>query len=110
MHVSIRHGDKYMKKICIMAELRSFNKNYLDFYDAIKEYVTDWGIKNHPLSNVWFIESENSVQELFDRLKQFVDKDDFIFIMNVSDVHDYEGLMMKPFWKWLKNDEIICNQ
>ncbi len=85
----------------ITYDLHTPGQNYTALYDAIKKY--EW---QHPLDSVWFVAiSQNDYAEkLYEHLKQFIGKDDHLFITKI-DGSDRQGWMQGEFVQWLKDKE-----
>ena len=81
----------------ITYDLNREGQDYQELYDSIesyREYI-------HPLDSTWFIHTDSSVNEVSGYLESLIDKNDYIFVCEVTE--NRFGWMKKSFWKWLKD-------
>ena len=88
----------------IIYDLRNPGRDYNGLYETIKSLSSDW---QHPLESTWFIyiSQELSSQAIFEKLKEHIDKNDNLFIINVNNSKDRQGWMHKTFWKWITDKQ-----
>ena len=91
-----------MKKYLISYDLRWTWHNYMPFYNIIKELSSRY---LHVMENAWFIESELTAKEIYNKLKTQLFEKDQIFIVEITDVTNYSGFLITSGWKWLKGEE-----
>jgi hypothetical protein len=91
-----------MKKYLISYDLRWTWHNYMPFYDALKALSTKY---IHFIENSWFIESELTASEIYNKLKIELFEQDQIFIVEITNVTNYSGFFVTSAWKWLKGEE-----
>lgn len=84
----------------ISYELRRPGQNYDDLYETIKT-APSWC---HPMTSHWFIRTEESVNTWVTRLRNVMDQNDFIFVVNITG-QDRQGWMPQSAWDWLNQNE-----
>lgn len=72
-------------------------KNYPKLFEAIKSYGS-WA---HALDSVWLVKTSRSVGEIRDHLKQYVDSNDQLKVVRVSDWATLN--LPKKITDWMKN-------
>ncbi len=60
-------------------DLNKTGQNYNGLYDAIKSYGT-WA---HGLDSTWFIETNETSSQIFDRLAPSIDSNDYLFVTRI---------------------------
>ena len=80
----------------ISYDLRQPNRDYTKLYEEIKK------INNfiHPLESNWFVKSELSANDIYNRLKPHIDNNDLLLVIKV-DENNKQGWMVRSFWDWL---------
>ena len=86
-----------MKNYIISYWLKDCSKNYFPFYDAIKKNYPKY---QHPLEESWLVQTDDSAQEIFEKIRPFLPETDCIFVAEITD--NYAGWMFKSIWAWLK--------
>ena len=86
-----------MKKYCISYDLNKSDKNYDGLISAIQQYDC---IK--ALYSTWFVKSNSSASDIYYNLKQYIDSNDHIFVIEVNTSNE-QGWMPKSVWDWLNN-------
>ena len=83
----------------ITYDLNAPGKNYTALYNALKTY--DY-IRDPGLDSVWFVSTSRSAGEVYDHLRDYIDRSDKIII---SEVHadTYEGWLHKDVWTWINS-------
>ncbi len=66
----------------ITYDLKKPGKNYDDLYDAIKK-LGSW---SHYLDSTWLVSTHHSATEINDKLKTIIDKNDSLFISEVTKI------------------------
>jgi hypothetical protein len=79
----------------ISYELKKPNQDYADLYNAIKG-VGSWA---HCPTSHWFVDTQLSANQIYDRLKPFLGGNDLIFITTVG--RDYRGILSQEVLNWL---------
>ena len=92
-----------MKRYIITYTFRDMTRNFMDFYDAIKENVEDY---RHIMESAWIVKTDKTAKELRDALMPFMTfKDhccDFLFVGELGD--DCDGMIAKSYWEFFKDD------
>ena len=71
---------------------------YEDFADAVDEYPA-W---RHLFGTQWFVCSEDSAEEVYRNLSQYLFDGDFIFVCDIGD--EYASYLPKETVEWMKNN------
>ncbi len=82
--------------LSISYDLNKAGQNYSDLYDTIKTapgYI-------RAMDSYWFIYTSESVNTWSDRLRQVIDKNDNIFIVDITG-QSRQGWMKQSVWDWL---------
>lgn len=91
-----------MKTYIISYQLRHFDKNYMPFYQDIKDnYPNKWF---HILEESWFIKTDDSAEEIYKKIKTNLAEDDSIFISEII-MDNKAGWMARSGWDFLKKPE-----
>jgi hypothetical protein len=80
----------------ISYDLKQPGRNYDDLYDAIKS-AGDWA---HAMDSLWFIKTTESVDVWSNRLRQVLDQNDWLFVVDITG-QSRQGWMKKEVWDWL---------
>jgi hypothetical protein len=83
----------------ISYDLRKPGRNYNDLYDTIKS-APSW---EHAMDSLWFIKTNESVDVWSDRLRQVMDQNDWLFVVDITGKNRH-GWMKKSIWKWLEEN------
>jgi hypothetical protein len=86
-----------MKVYLINYDLNKSGQDYTDLINEIKK-STGW-IKY--LKSGWFIATNESVEQVYTRLRKWMDNNDEILINQFTS--PYYGWLSKTVWEWLKN-------
>ena len=61
----------------------------------------------HHLDDTWFVATQETAEQLFNRVSPFFDSRDFYVIVKVwaspNDIAAAQGLMPKTFWDWFND-------
>lgn len=70
-----------------------------DYEELIKELKrsSDWW---HYLKSTWLIYTNETAEQIYQRIGKFIDKNDYILIINVG--KDYHGWLPNDAWDWIK--------
>jgi hypothetical protein len=82
--------------ISISYDLRTPGQNYNHLYEKIKS-APDWC---HAMDSLWFISTNESVETWSERLKSCMDKNDYLFLVDITG-RSRQGWMKKDVWEWL---------
>ena len=86
--------------LLISYDLKSPDKDYESLYKAIKNSGSTWW---HYLESMWLVKTTNSPKEVFDIIHPSMDKDDSLFITELSD--NYYGWLPTKAWEWIRNNK-----
>ena len=82
--------------ILISYDLIQPSRNYQALYDAIKK-APAWC---HAMESMWFVYTKESVNLWTKRLRQAIDENDSLFVVDITN-KSRSGWLSKDFWKWL---------
>jgi hypothetical protein len=82
--------------LLITYDLNAPGKNYDRLYEEIKKAGTWW----HHLDSTWLIETQSSPQQWYERLAPHIDRNDFLFVIEVE--RNYWGQLPQEAWEWLR--------
>ncbi len=89
-----------MRKLySVSYDLRQPGRDYEDLYVAIQ----NCGSYFHALESTWFVRSELSANDIYERLKDHKDANDHVVISEVNSVNQ-QGWMMRTFWEWISDE------
>lgn len=74
------------------------NDNYNLLEKELKKYKKWW----HYLDRIWIIISDETPQEIWDKIKNKINKHNSFLIIEVKD--NSEGWMERSAWDWIKNN------
>ena len=81
----------------ISYDLNKPGQQYPNLYDTIKK-APSWA---HAMDSLWFISTNESVKTWSDRLKQAIDNNDDLFVVDITG-QPRQGWMNQKIWDWLK--------
>lgn len=84
-----------MTAFCISYDLNSPGKNYNSLYTAIKAL----GDYRHDLDSTWLVNTSLSANQVYEKLKPSIDKNDRLLIIEIRDYRS--GYMPKDTWQWI---------
>lgn len=87
-----------MKVLLVSYDLKKTDDDYKKFY-AVLESSTKWW---HYLKSTWLIGTEETPQILYEKLKQAMDKNDNILIIEVK--KNYYGSLPSDAWSWIQEN------
>lgn len=86
-----------MKAYTINYDLKAPNRNYEELYEEIKRSPTfKWW---HYLESTWIIMTNETPNQIWNRLAKHVDKNDYLLIIEVID--NVQGWLPKDAWDWI---------
>ena len=83
------------KAYAINYDLKAPGRDYSGLYEAIKKLGGWW----HHLESTWIVLTQKTSSQVWDALGPFVDKNDFMLIIEVRD--DVNGWLPKDAWEWI---------
>jgi len=83
----------------ISYDLNRPGQNYQDLYDTIKS-APSWA---HAMDSLWFIKTNETVEDWSNRLLSIIDKNDELFLVDITG-QSRQGWMNKKIWKWLEQN------
>ena len=84
----------------ISYDLRQPGRNYDDLYDTIKS-APSWA---HAMDSLWFISTNESVDVWSTRLRQVIDDNDWLFVVDITG-QPRQGWMKKSIWEWINKHD-----
>lgn len=84
----------------ISYDLRQPGRNYADLYEAIKKIDSNY---QHPLESNWFVRTFESANDIYKKLRPYIDDNDFLFVIEINPLNR-QGWMLRTFWDWLKEE------
>ena len=84
-----------MKAYTINYDLKTPGRNYDSLYVEIKKSSKWW----HFLESTWIILTDETPNQVWDRLASNVDKNDYLLIIEVRD--NVQGWLPKEAWDWI---------
>ena len=87
-----------MKAYAINYDLKVPGRNYDGLYEAIKQSGKWW----HYLESTWIVATNETGQQIWNRLAAQIDKNDYVLIIEVR--KDYFGWLPKEAWDWLSQN------
>lgn len=88
-----------MTVYCVSYDLNRPGQKYDALYEELKNSPSWW----HHLDSTWLIYTEETAQQLSDRLLKHIDKNDQLLVIKV--VRAYQGWLNEEAWKWI-NDHV----
>lgn len=84
-----------MKAYSITYDLKNPGRDYKKLYEAIKASGKWW----HYLESTWLVVTDETSQQIWNRIGRTIDDNDFVLIIEVrKDVH---GWLPKDAWDWI---------
>jgi len=80
-------------------DLRTPKRDYEGLYEQLKNSSSWW----HYLESSWLIDTTESAEDIFNRLRAHIDNNDFILIIRVG--KDRHGWLPKKAWEWIQEHE-----
>lgn len=84
-----------MTAYCVSYDLNKAGQNYDALYEELKK-SPNWC---HPMDSTWVIITNESAQQLSDRLRKHLDDNDRLLVIKV--VRPYAGWLTQEVWDWL---------
>lgn len=84
------------KAYAISYDLRAPGRNYDGLFEAIKKSSRWW----HYLESTWLIITNETPDQVWDRLEGKIDKNDYLLIIEVRD--NTQGWLPKEAWDWIR--------
>lgn len=84
--------------ILITYDLKQPNRDYESLYEAIKKCSLNWW---HYLESTWLIYTNISPDDCVKRLRQTMDDDDFLLVVDITN-QKHQGWLPSKAWEWIK--------
>lgn len=84
------------------AYLITYNLNYYDNYEALEIELKSSKKWWHFLDRTWIIISEETPKEIWDRIKNKINQDNNLLIIEVK--NNSEGWLSAEAWSWIKEN------
>ena len=86
-----------MSKIYLVAyDFPGSSDKYSDLFDELKKSRGWW----HYIDSVWLLNTDESADEIYERLERYLDDDINMFITEIG--NDYQGWLPDRAWKWIR--------
>ena len=72
------------------------SEKYADLFHELKESRRWW----HYIDAVWLLNTDESADEIFERLEPYLDDDISLFITEIG--NDHQGWLTDRAWKWIR--------
>lgn len=82
----------------ITYDLRAPGRNYEPLYEAIKGSYKWW----HYLESTWIIITNETAGQVWGRIGQHIDKNDYLLIIEVRD--NVQGWLPTDAWTWIHDN------
>ena len=86
-----------MTAYCISYDLKVPGRDYTALFNAIKQSELWW----HYLDSTWIISTNESAQQVWDRLANAIDKNDYLLVIEVR--NNTKGWLPKEAWTWISS-------
>lgn len=87
-----------MKAYSITYDLKSPGRDYNNLYEAIKSSGKWW----HYLESTWIVTTNETSQQIWDRLAKNIDNNDRLLIIEVK--NNCYGWLPKDAWDWIRQN------
>lgn len=84
-----------MTTFCVSYDLNKSGQNYTALYEELKKSPNWW----HHLDSTWLIVTNETADQLRDRIRKHLDDNDTLLIIKV--IRPYSGWLNKQAWEWL---------
>lgn len=85
----------------ISYDLKQPDKDYESLYNAIKSVGISWW---HFLESVWIVNTQKSVQEVSTTVRQNMDTNDHLLVVDISN-QQYNGWLPSKAWDWIRANQ-----
>ena len=85
-----------MSAFSINYDLKAPDRDYAGLYGAIKQSGKWWRY----LDSTWIVITQEDAEQLWNRLAQHIDKNDYMLIIEVR--HNVQGWLPKDAWDWIR--------
>lgn len=83
------------KAYAINYDLKAPGRNYTLLYEEIKKSPQWW----HYLESTWIIITDETPTQVWNRLANHIDKNDYLMVIEVRD--NVQGWLPKDAWDWI---------
>lgn len=87
---------------CVSYDLNKPGQNYTPLYEELKKSLNWW----HYLDSTWLIYTNETADQLWQRLRKHTDDSDNVLIIRVCD--DKAGWLKKEAWEWIRTHVPYC--
>ena len=88
--------ETIMTVYCVSYDLNKAGQNYSALYNELKASSSWW----HYLDSTWLIATQESAEQLCNRLLRHLDKNDRLLVIKV--VRSYQGFLTEEAWTWIR--------
>ncbi|ADY20325.1 hypothetical protein P4U05_17105 [Bacillus paranthracis] len=86
-----------MTAYLISYDLNKSGKKYNELYESLKSYEHYW----HYLDSTWIIKTDETTQQIFEKIKVNLDDDDTLLIIEIK--NNKQGWLPQSAWDYLNN-------
>lgn len=86
--------------ILVTYDLKAPGKDYTKLYEVLKTAPTWW----HYLESTWILRTDESVQAWSDKIRQVMDPNDLLLVVDVTN-KTRQGWLNPKAWEWLKTND-----
>ena len=83
-------------------DLKQPDKDYEPLYEAIKKCGSSWW---HYLESTWIVSTDISVDECVKRLRQAMDDNDYLLVVEITQ-QPRQGWLPSKAWDWIKQHDL----
>ena len=87
--------------LLISYDLKQPDRDYSNLYETIKNAGAAWW---HYLESIWIIKTNLSVQECSNLLRNNMDANDYLFVVDIT-YKEYQGWLPSKAWEWFRQNE-----
>jgi hypothetical protein len=85
--------------LLVSYDLRGPGQDYSGLIKELKRKPPWW----HHLKSTWIVSTDETPDQLYERLKEHLDKNDRILIIEITESASRQGLLSKRAWDWIRN-------
>jgi hypothetical protein len=86
------------KVYCVSYDLNKLGQRYAALYEELKKSSLWW----HYLDSTWLIATHETATQLSNRLRQRIDSNDYILVIEVR--RSYDGWLPQKAWDWINQN------
>lgn len=87
-----------MRVLLVSYDLKKPGRDYSGLYDTLKTAPSWW----HYLESCWLLKTDLSPNDLWDGIRQHIDRNDYVLIIEVTS--SYQGWLPEKAWDWINKN------